>query len=707
MKSFTKPALILLFFLSLSLGACSVIHPIVAYRTAGIGQQDLEDLRTGRLLAVRDRYEERQTNLNDRELALLCDIYVKHVSISEAHACLDKLEQRSGGANITDSINGKRALIDYLLGEYEQAADRSKEITSDGGRYVYALSRVQLGDNQPAIDAAAKWALSYQPPQVFLAANLFLATKQYDKVLETLQDAERRLDRDYNLSGGTDVFGYQIDPAPLRVDLFGEFGFGLLDTFSYAPRSNVYVEYTLAKAELETGRIDKARKRYDTILGYAWIGAYRDVQWRALSDRARVSELDGETDRAIKLYKESVEVIESARASITTDAGRIGFVGDKQEVYGHLVRLLLDRGDTVAAFEYSERARSRALVDLLASVREFGAQSVSQRKNNTALTRSADRAETELSEDQELVAPEQIEGRTRYVKEQIEGRTRYVRDEYRRVSNRSTVGVYVQVTKTELAKLQPLLQANEGLLSYFHDNSAWTLFLVTRDSEPLNVELEAEDLDQKVSDFRSKLLNKGDYKILAKELYVQLIQTVEQKLPEKRLPEKLTIVPHGALHYLPFAALMPSDDEYLIQRYTLSVLPSADLRGFIIPEPISSRILAIGNPFREGKADLLGAEREAVMVAKKARPASTPLLRKGATKTAFLGRARGHGIIHIASHGIFRPEAPLESSLLLAPDEPNGNLTVTDLFGVGPQWGAQIAVLRNVSTTLRHQLRGV
>ena len=135
MQSFTKPALILLCFLSLSLGACSFIHSIVAHRTVGIDQQDLADLRNGKHLAVRDRYAARQPELNDRELALLCDIYVKHVSISEARACLDQLET-TGGAKIADSINGKRALIDYLLGEYQQAADRSRDLTSDGGRYT-------------------------------------------------------------------------------------------------------------------------------------------------------------------------------------------------------------------------------------------------------------------------------------------------------------------------------------------------------------------------------------------------------------------------------------------------------------------------------------------------------------------------------------------------------------------------------------------
>src|SRR5262245_13304309 len=133
-KSSTAAALLLLFLLSLSLGACSVIHWGFARGTLGIDQQDLEDLRNGELLAVRDRYEERQKThqpeLTNRELALLCDIYVKHVSISKARACLDELaEKTAGDAKIADSIKGKRALVYYLLGEYEQAEKHSKGLT--------------------------------------------------------------------------------------------------------------------------------------------------------------------------------------------------------------------------------------------------------------------------------------------------------------------------------------------------------------------------------------------------------------------------------------------------------------------------------------------------------------------------------------------------------------------------------------------------
>jgi CHAT domain-containing protein len=241
---------------------------------------------------------------------------------------------------------------------------------------------------------------------------------------------------------------------------------------------------------------------------------------------------------------------------------------------------------------------------------------------------------------------------------------------------------------------------DEGLLSYYHDNNTWQLFLLTP-SEVCAVKLEIENLQKKVEDFRSKLINKGDYKALAKELYVQLIQPAEQELPQKKLPKKLTIVPFGVLHYLPFAALMPSDDEYLTQRYTLSILPSAALRDAFIPRPVSSRILAIGNPSRDGKATLFYAEKEAVMVADMARIPSPPLLRDQATKKEFLDSAPDYGIIHIACHGEFQPAAPLQSSLFLATTETDdGNLRVTDLFDVPQRWGAQIVVLSACKSSL-------
>ena len=63
------------------------------------------------------------------------------------------------------------------------------------------------------------------------------------------------------------------------------------------------------------------------------------------------------------------------RSSINTEAGRIGFVGDKQSAYAQLTALLIADGRYAEAFAYVERAKSRALVDLLATQKSINTRS--------------------------------------------------------------------------------------------------------------------------------------------------------------------------------------------------------------------------------------------------------------------------------------------------------------------------------------------
>ncbi len=70
---------------------------------------------------------------------------------------------------------------------------------------------------------------------------------------------------------------------------------------------------------------------------------------------------------AEEMLKKAIDVIEKQRSSINSEAGRIGFVGDKQTAYAELTALLLADGRYAEAFAYVERAKARALVDLLAS----------------------------------------------------------------------------------------------------------------------------------------------------------------------------------------------------------------------------------------------------------------------------------------------------------------------------------------------------
>jgi len=64
---------------------------------------------------------------------------------------------------------------------------------------------------------------------------------------------------------------------------------------------------------------------------------------------------------------------------------------------------------------------------------------------------------------------------------------------------------------------------------------------------------------------------------------------------------------------------------------------------------------------------LPGAEREAVRVAGAYRRPRL-LVDSAATAPRFLEAAKGADVIHFAGHGVVRPEAPLKSHLVLAPD---------------------------------------
>jgi CHAT domain-containing protein len=161
-------------------------------------------------------------------------------------------------------------------------------------------------------------------------------------------------------------------------------------------------------------------------------------------------------------------------------------------------------------------------------------------------------------------------------------------------------------------------------------------------------------------------------------LYEKLIQPLESMIYTKNL----TIVPHGALHYLPFNALN-SGGEYLIDRYSIRILPSASVMQFLKDrrEGHAGNLLAFGNPdLGDPTYDLPGAQNEAIAITKD-QTKSKLLLRNQATETAVKQYGAGFRYLHFAVHGIFDAEKPLSSGLLLSGDDENdGTLSVGELY---------------------------
>jgi CHAT domain-containing protein len=127
---------------------------------------------------------------------------------------------------------------------------------------------------------------------------------------------------------------------------------------------------------------------------------------------------------------------------------------------------------------------------------------------------------------------------------------------------------------------------------------------------------------------------------------------------------KLTLSPHGALHYLPFDALMDGD-LYLLDRFSLRLIPSAGTLVYLKTDRSTKvvTLLALGNPdLGNSSYDLPNAQVEAVKVAALF-PASKALVRQDASKTAIKELGSGFSMLHFATHGKFNADDPLASGL--------------------------------------------
>ncbi|ANK81118.1 MAG: hypothetical protein TEF_10160 [Rhizobiales bacterium NRL2] len=420
--------------------------------------------------------------------------------------------------------------------------------------------------------------------------------------------------------------------------------------------------FMLHRAELETGRLAEAKAGYDAILAEPRVKGFGSVYWQALHGRGRIALAEGDRAAAIEHFERAVRVIESQRRSIETEAGRMSFVGDKQAVYRDLIGALIREGRAADAFAYAERGKARALVDILASKESFGDAAV--RPREAALLERYQAQEARLK---------------KQAREQgLDIATRSADARAELIAQAPELASLVTVPAFSAAELQALIPAGETIVEYYRQGDSLFAFVADRNRVQA-FELSTEGLDEAISRFRRALSRPGNdaWRAPGEVLHARLVRPLAGAVGGR----EVTIVPHGALHYVPFAAIPTADGGFLMDEWEIAVLPSASVLKFIGRNRSGRRLLALGNPdLGDPELDLPGAEAEAVAIARTAPQAET-LLRGNATETALRQRASAHDILHLASHGVFDPSNPLSSALLLASDGKNdGRLTASEIY---------------------------
>ncbi|MBC8434107.1 CHAT domain-containing protein [Desulfobacula sp.] len=169
------------------------------------------------------------------------------------------------------------------------------------------------------------------------------------------------------------------------------------------------------------------------------------------------------------------------------------------------------------------------------------------------------------------------------------------------------------------------------------------------------------------------------FKPVMTSLYDLLISPVEAQLENANV-EHLIIVPHNALHFLPFESLKDNEGKYLLQKYSVSYVPSLNVLKYCKAgnRQQKERLVAYGDPL--GDLQFAGKEVEQI---KSLFPQAHVLSGKQVTKQSVTASIGQGDIIHFACHGQYDAQSPFNSALILSgPGQAPQRLSVSEIMGL-------------------------
>jgi CHAT domain-containing protein len=237
-------------------------------------------------------------------------------------------------------------------------------------------------------------------------------------------------------------------------------------------------------------------------------------------------------------------------------------------------------------------------------------------------------------------------------------------------------------TPKSLAEIRQLLPPGALLIEYSFLGDHAVAWLVSRDFfQAVPLAMPSREIERRSAALQraANIRNRTDFETQSYVLYGALIAEPIAKFG--KMPDRLVIVPDGALHGLPFAALRNSNTRrYLIQDVPIEIAGSANLYlvsltrdQALSTDAGSPSVLLIGDPafngnlaLAHGLQPLPHARRECEKIAP-LYPHAEILLEGDATIPAFLARARKSTVIHVAAHSIVNAQSPSRSFILFAP----------------------------------------
>ncbi|PAU94714.1 hypothetical protein CK503_04365 [Aliifodinibius salipaludis] len=467
----------------------------------------------------------------------------------------------------------------------------------------------------------------------------------------------------------------------------------------------------LQKASFFLGRIGQAQNQDEEALQHfkkahsysQYLSPRR--QLAPIKDLARQYHKLG-SDSAVTYGQKAIDIIEQHRsnAGALSDL-KSGYFGKHSDFYTEVASWVLTyTSDVARAYKLVEQAKARALSDELAKA----SQNIDEQlPEKIRLERNQKRNKID-----QLFS--QLENTVNAQKrEKLRQKIRNAELDYASYENK------LQREHPRLKSLQPpkpitLKQAQNSvdeqtaILEYALAGNELLAFMISREdvrvetiSRSSNTEELATELTTMVTNFKDAILSNASRTRLRSQstaLYNILLKPFENDLENF---SNLTIVPDGALAYLPFEAISQGD-QYLIENFNIKYVPSlTSLTLLKDPQsPARKNLLAVaGSNFvrnndrglqRDNLNNLPSTLIEVDSIATHFKNASIlkdEQISEGALKN--LLRQNNYQYVHLATHGIIDENQPNRSGLALSTDSEisassteDGMLHSSEIFGM-------------------------
>src|SRR3989440_1279158 len=606
------------------------------------------------------------------------------------------------------------AYLHYLRGEYSRAiealyaARRACEATGDA--YHFALCHLDLSDiylelnlSEEAREIAHEGFLRFEKLGMGYEAAKTLANEAtaYGQQGKTVQALER-------FAKARSMFGREKNRVwPWLIDLYqglllfheGRYfearrlcvaAAAFFDQSALSGKA-VLVHLLLARIALQVGDSAEAQKETNESLARLTGLQTPVLAYQAHLLEGQIAQARNDRHAAHQAYLEARKALEALRSRLQGEELKISFVKNRMEVYEALVDLYIAGDGTETSTEEAlacmEAAKSRSMIEMIF---QSGQSLPLGEAGQSDLVRRIRDLREELNwyyhriELEQLRPEEQSHQRLGSLQEKAQSQEKELMRTLRELPAHERENATLEAPADfSLARLQAHLPQDTTLVEYFSAGERLVAAVITRKEIqilPVTVLSRVAHFLQLLRFQLSKFRMGKEYVRRFAEPLLRATQShLETLYSELIAPLRpffegrhLIVVPHGILHFLPFPALR-TGEEYLCDAFTVSYAPSATVFSWCQQKPASANPSSLVFGIADERAPQILEEAQSVAALL---PKSSLHVGDRATSSVLREEGPQSGLLHLATHGIYRQDNPMFSGIRLG----DGYLNLYDLY---------------------------